>query len=415
MKSSCLFCLLISVINIFMLILFHACNEEPIGMQPMDSTPPGPVSDVTWKPIPGGAVFKYTLPDDEDLLYVKAVYYLTGDVERETIASLYADSLVIVGFGDTNEHLVNLIAVDRSRNESTPYPETIKPDTPDVLSIAETLELEPDFGGVRASWNNPNRAEVSINVLFKDHNDEFVPLESFYTSRLDGEGYVRGMDTISADFIVYVQDKWNNKSLEKKYTHKPLYETLFDRQKFSRTARTHDAVEFPGYYMSLMWDGRYTEDYCFSTQDGRPETWPHAATMDMGITGKISRIRLYQRINGVQAWIFDIGNVRKFRVYGSANLADLEVDILAEEWSEKWEEAFKDVPLLMDCEYIKPSGLPRGQLSDEDVFVAYNGMDFTCPPGKPPVRYLRFVVTEVWSGGTNFQIGEIEIFGDNRY
>ena len=57
-------------------LITWSCSESPIGQQPIDSIAPGAVSNVNVKNIPGGAILSYTLPDDEDLLYVKAVYNL---------------------------------------------------------------------------------------------------------------------------------------------------------------------------------------------------------------------------------------------------------------------------------------------------------------------------------------------------
>jgi hypothetical protein len=68
----------------------------------------------------------------------------------------------------------------------------------------------------------------------------------------------------------------------------------------------------------------------------------------------------------------------------------------------------------MDCESIKPSGLPLGQLSIEDEEQARNGEDFTNNPNNPPVRYIRILAKRTWANGANFQIGEVEIYGDNR-
>ena len=58
------------------LALFIACNEEPVGQTPLDNIAPGKVSDINVTNIPGGAYLTYKLPDDEDLLYVKAIYQL---------------------------------------------------------------------------------------------------------------------------------------------------------------------------------------------------------------------------------------------------------------------------------------------------------------------------------------------------
>ena len=393
MKSSYLY-----VISIVMLL--YACKEETVGMQPMDSVPPGPVSEVTWYSIPGGAVFRYMLPDDEDLLYVKAVYHLNG-IETESKASVFADSLVIVGFGDTDEHQISLIAVDRSRNESTPYFETITPGLPDVLSIDNSLYLIADFGGVHAYWKNPNKAEISVNILYKDHNDEYVPLQAFYSSGINGDGVVRGMDTISTNFAVYVQDKWNNQSEKKYYALTPIYEAMFDPNRFAKVELNNDISYFPGYGMENMWDGDDGIDHCYSSSPGTG-IWPQSITMDLGIAGKISRVRLYQRVGGLSgSLLFAEGNLREFEIWGCLSVPDI---------SGSWDNWI----LLMDCVNVKPSGLPFGQLSDEDIEVGFNGEDYNNSPENPPVRYLRILAKRTWSGGSNFQILNIEVYGDYR-
>lgn len=387
----------IPILLIVLLAFIVSCDEEPVGQQPMDNTPPGPVTNIQVKNISGGAVFRYDLPDDEDLLYVKALYKI-NEVETETISSVYADSLVILGFGDTEEHEVALVAVDRSRNKSTPEKVTIKPLTPDVLIIGESLSLMEDFGGLQANWENPNKADVSVNILYKDHNDEFVPLETFYSSSQIGKGAVRGMDTLTMDFAIYVQDRWENQSAPKYYTLTPIYETEFEKNKFSKVRLPGDIAEYPGYGIERIWDNNNNGDPCFSSPGGTG-IWPQYITMDMGVTAKISRIRLYQR-TGLPAYIFAEGNPREFEVWGCETL----------DTTGDWDSWVK----LMDCVSVKPSGLPIGQNSDDDLDVAYNGEDFSNSPENPAVRYLRILVKRTWMGGDNFQIAEIDIFGDNR-
>lgn len=387
-----------NILIIYVIGLLYACQEESIGQQPVDSNPPNPVTNVTVRNISGGAIIHYTLPDDEDLLYVKALYYLKDSIEIDTRASVYVDSLVVVGFGDMKERQVRLIAVDRSQNESSAVTVSISPLSPDVLNIGESLNLIQDFGGVHAYWDNPNKVDIAIAVLTKDHNEEYVPLETFYSSRSAGEGTIRGMDTIPYDFTVYAEDRWGNKSEQKYYTLTPIYETKFDRLKFARVDLAGDASQVSGFEMHRMWDGNNNGDPCFSTVGGTG-LWPQSATMDMGITGKISRIRIFQRMS-LKPYIWGEGNLRKFQVYGCETL----------DYSGGWD----NWTLLMDCVSVKPSGLPLGQNTDEDIYVATNGEDFTNSPTNPPVRYLRFLVTQTWAGGDNFQIGEIEIYGDDR-
>jgi hypothetical protein len=108
---------------------------------------------------------------------------------------------------------------------------------------------------------------------------------------------------------------------------------------------------------------------------------------------------MQQRKNEDQ-FIFAHYNPRRFEIWGAndaGNLADWDV------WTR-----------LMECESIKPSGLPLGQLSNEDKALVNVGEFFACPPGVPAVRYLRVRVLENWSGGYNFNFMEIDVYGDDR-
>jgi hypothetical protein len=378
----------------------QACTEEPVGQQPTDSVAPGEVTSVTARRTAGGAVFHYVVPKDEDVLYVKAEYSLNDGEKREVRASLYVDSLEIIGFGDTLAHQVQLIAVDRSKNESNPVSVTIKPLSPPLWHIGETLRLEEDFGGIHAYWENPSKANISVFVMTKDKNDDNVPLETFYSAAVSGEGSVRGLDTIPVDVTTYVQDRWGNKSEIKSYTLTPIYETQFDRNLFRALQLANDTKGLAeiDYIVDKIFDGVKNDDPCFSSNvnDG----WPQWISIDLGITGKLSRLRLYQRM-AQESYTFNEGNPSEFEIWGC-----LDTPAASGDWS-SWTK-------LADCVSVKPSGLPVGNNSDEDVARARDGEDFTIPIDAPPVHYLRILVKRTWANGSNFQISEIELFGDNR-
>jgi len=387
--------------SIFILIVVGlavgSCKEESFsGGQPKDSTRPGEVTSIEVTNVPGGAVLKYKLPPDEDLLYVKAQYALREGVNSEVRASLYNDTLLIQGFGDTAERRVKVIAVDRSGNESAPAEASINPLEAPVTTIGKTLNVMADFGGVHAYWQNPDKAEISVVILREDQNQEYVVLETYYSSMKTGEGATRGLDTIPLKIKAYVQDRWENKSEIKDYTITPIYETKLDRSKFRPVKLPGDAGDCCGWVISNMWDDQWNGGNGYSSPGGTGQ-WPHAVTMDLGITAQISRIRLFQRS---EPYVFAEGNPRKFEVWGAQTLDP----------SGSWDSWTK----LMDCTSIKPSGLPMGQNNNEDLDRSHNGEDFICSPENPKVRYIRIKVTRTWSGGDNMQISELQFFGDNR-
>jgi hypothetical protein len=216
----------------------------------------------------------------------------------------------------------------------------------------------------------------------------------------DGRGSIRGMDTIPFNFRAYVQDHWGNRSALRYDTIVPIYETEFDKLKFAKITTIGDIPPYSSDYdIHRIWDGNRGGDPCYSSPAGTG-IWPPSTSFDLGVTGKISRIRLYQR-TGNASFIYNEGNLRSFEVWGCANFNP---------GLEGWGQWTK----LMDCESVKPSGLPMGQVSIEDEEVARNGEDFVNDPNNPPIRYLRILAKRTWANGANFQIGEVDIFGDNR-
>ena len=100
------------------LLLAASCQEEPIGSVPVDSVAPGAVTEVNVENVPGGANITYTLPDDEDLLYVQAFYTLENGTPANVMSSMYSDTLKIRGYANPADYPVQIVAYDRSGNAS---------------------------------------------------------------------------------------------------------------------------------------------------------------------------------------------------------------------------------------------------------------------------------------------------------
>jgi hypothetical protein len=373
------------------------CAEDKRPEITVNSTPPGPVSEVKVTNIPGGAVLKYQLPDDEDVLFVKAVYSYRAGSRAEARSSLYCDSIRIVGFVTEDEYNVELVAVNRSNKESTPVNAVIKPLEAPVNTIGRTVEIVPDFGGVHLYWQNPDRAEISVVLEREDHNNEFVPIETFYSTVANGNVAARGMDTIPAQFRVYVRDRWDNTSIVKQETIKPMFEQLFDRLNFRALSVPGDEPDAWGWRLSNLFDGKIDGTNGFHTGQGSGR-WPQWVTFDMGVTGKISRIKVWQRGESQgEKWYFRHGNLKRFEIWGTNSAEDLA----------NWDVWTR----LIACESVKPSGLPLGQYSDEDIALVTAGEEFVCPPEMPAVRYMRLKALENWTGGDFFHIMELEVYG----
>ena len=380
------------IMILFSWLFLLGCTEESRLFVKTDTVAPNTVSNVLVRNIPGGAVLKYDLPEDEDLLYVKAVYSLKEGIESEARASYFVDSLVVEGFGTEDPRTVQLIAVDNSENESEPVIVEIKPLEAPVVTISNSLSLIADFGGVTASWKNETKTPVSIVVEIKDEYGDYIPLDVYYSSSEDGTASTRGMEAVSRDFRAFVQDKWGNTSMPLEVNLVPLFEEKFTMSKFGALSLEGDQGPGWGWVLTNLWDGNINSG--FHTEPGTG-VWPHTFSIDMGQTGKISRVKLWQRTEG--DYVYKHGNIKRFELYGTNDGTNLN------DWS-TWTKLFEGVSR-------KPSGLPLGQYSEEDLTYAKAGEEFLCPPDMPAVRYLRFKVTENWSESDFLHVMEIEVYG----
>ena len=85
----------------FLFLSLWACEDIEDSF---DKEPPGVVSNVEITPMSGGAKITYDLPDDDDILFVKASYVNSLDQSVFKVSSFYSNEIEIDGFNDTQEH-----------------------------------------------------------------------------------------------------------------------------------------------------------------------------------------------------------------------------------------------------------------------------------------------------------------------
>lgn len=157
-----------SIIFSVLAVFVSSCEDtnllRPFG--PDDTTPPSVVTDVVYQAIPGGAIFKYTLPKDQDLAYVQAVYSVNG-VKKDMLASQYMSELKIEGLPEKKEYQVELYTIDKAGNKSAGVPVTIIPEESPVKVTRESLKVTPDFGGFKIDYKNPSQSELSLSMSIR--------------------------------------------------------------------------------------------------------------------------------------------------------------------------------------------------------------------------------------------------------
>lgn len=378
------------------ILFMTSCEEAPIGQTAVDHVPPGQVYDVNVENIPGGAIITYKLPSDNDLLYVKAEYQLKENGKiLNTRSSLYTDTLRVEGFGSTDERRVRLIAVDRSNNESEPIVVSIRPDTPPVFSIFETLEVKEDFGGITYTWQNETAANICLHLLKKNKTGDYIAMDNLYTKRKKGEGEYLGLPAVQNDFAFYITDRWDNSSDTLKVTLTPMFEMQIPYNDIKIFKMPGDTPSEYGWLADYLFDDKLVDGaqsgYHTETYSGE---WPHRITFRT-MTGKVklSRVKLWHR----DGYFYRHGNVKKFELLGSNDPDPKGGDA-------GWVS-------LGVFDSFKPSGLPGTSTTNEDLEYVAQGESFRIPVEMESFEYYRVKFLESWGGSKFVHVMEIQLFG----
>ncbi|WP_196939904.1 DUF5000 domain-containing lipoprotein [Sphingobacterium pedocola] len=382
---------------VLLAIRLTSCSEmDRLDHLDMDMPAPSQVSDVIVTTTPGGAIISYSLPSDPNLSYVKAVYEIQPGVAHETKASRYYDTLRVEGFGNTATQTVKLYSVGRNEKLSEPLLITVTPEKPAVLSVFETIEMDATFGGVKVSFENKSRANLAIVVMFDSTgNDTWAPIRTFFTSSERAHYAARGMDNEPQRIALFVRDRWGNRSDTLIKTLTPLYEEFIPKNNFKLLKLPSDTWQHTfTYNIEKIWDGitNIAENVWIVSATHAVPQW---FTVDLGVPVTFSRMKVYQR----QRYPYIAAMIKSFEIYGTNNPST------DGSW-EGWE-------LLGSFTSVKPSGLPFGSVSAEDVqYAVVNGEDFDFDGTMTvPVRYIRFKTLETWAPGGGVQTSEISFWG----
>lgn len=409
------------LLSVFLLVavMILSCQEEERTPILDDGNPPGPVTSTLVEAIPGGAKISYTLPDNPNLLYVKAVYDRNGE-EVIAKASYYKNFIIVEGLGDTQSRKVTLYAVSRSEKVSSPVEVTITPLAPPIHKVLASLDIEESFGGMNIYFENEasTTARPSNIIIYtlgwNSVLNEWEEVNSFYTALAFGKFSIRGLPPVKRKFAFVVKDTYENRTdtLEKELT--PVYEEELDYSKIV-DRRTSGAKPIPqiapldasgkvgvvgnlgSWPFSNMFNDVMNTNAGFHTNERQPQ--PMWIPMELvspssGKKVKLSRYKFWQRLG----YEFNHGTPHEWEIWGTDNPDDVN----------SW--------VLLDHQVmVKPSGLPLGQLTNDDRAASAAGMEYEIPIDKPAVKWIAIKHIDNWGGieGATgfFMISEMKMWG----
>ena len=386
---------------------FTACNEEVL-----DTTAPGKVTDISYTPTNGGAILTFTAPDDDDLLYVKAVYTNSLGKEVFKVTSHYGDSIEIDGFKEATPQKIKLYAVDRSNNHSEPAEIEVTPMKSFIYLVQESIQMKEQLGGVRITWENPDQKTVFVYVNFTKAGKTYERILSSALS--DPVLMIRGLDPEEYSFSVTVEDFNGNKTDKMDVgTYRPLLEQKIDKSTWKVLQNLSvDGDKYEGTLASFWDDVVDTKEsaadnsYFIINRDdnGGMLKWPLDIVVDLNKTVVVNRFVVWQRafayVNAEQN-----GVSTDYCYYKEENMKSFSVSVSTDK-------------LTWNSLGTFDIGDPRdaaGVISPAKYKEAIDGHEFNLESVSQPFRYMKFSILSNYGSETNVYGSEITLYGlDNQ-
>jgi len=388
--------------TLMLLVSANSCTKEEL-----DSTQPGPLLVLDVEPTNGGAIIKYQLPDDSDLLYVRAEYTNALGEDVFKVGSRYTNSVEIDGFIEAGTYTVHLYAVDQANNKSEATRIDINPLKSFIFLVQESIDLEPDLGGVKISWENPLQKTVFVYLYYDNGINEKERILS--SGKTEETFVIRGMDSISYDFSVVVEDFEGNKT-DKIFVDrlKPLFEEKIDKTPCTLVSTLSvDGNAWEGETVNFWDDVVDTKEspadnsYFIINRDNNGGTlnFPLDIVIDLNKQIILNRFVVWQRA----FWYTDGSNGASDDYYYYQNENMRSFDLFASNDKQEWR-------LLGNFDIGDPKD-EDGNIPADKIQEAIDGHEIELDETSEPFRYLKFSITSGYGSETNVCGSEITLYG----
>ena len=398
-KIQLIFKKLRAILPIVGLILL-GCEESNSG----DTTPPGELIVVSTTPTYGGGIITYELPQDDDILFVRADYTNAQGEDVFRVSSKNNNHIEISGMVEAEPVEISLRVVDKSENESNSVIVSLTPERSFIYEILENISLTEDLGGVRVYWENLAEKTVFIYFYIEADGEEDVRILS--SSLKTNSQFIRGLSAVPTKISVKVEDfDGNSTSIVELGEYTPLFEEKIDKSTWSLVSNLSiNGNAYEGRTVNF-WDdvvdtaATNSDNSYFiinRNDNGGVLRWPLDIVIDLNKTVKINRFKVWQRAywyNGPDAttpYYYQAENLREFDLFVSNDKTE-------------WE-------LLGSFDIGDPKN-SEGEIPTEKIEEAAAGHDFSLDEISPNFRYLKFSIQANYGSDSFTHGSEISLFG----
>ena len=389
---------ILSILLISVVILFGCKDDEN-----QDSIPPGSLTIENITPTNGGGIISYQLPNDSDILFVRAEYTNSLGVDVYRVSSSHNNSIEIDGLNQNTAVTVRLFVVDENENISQPVEVEFIPLPSFIFLVQESITITPDLGGVKLEWENVAEKTVYVHLHIVSGSDEEIRILS--SNSLTENIFVRGLESVEMTFLTKVEDfDGNITDLEEKATLTPLFEEMIDKSTWTLMSQLSVNGNAWEGETTAFWDdvvdtAETNSDNSYfiiwRDQNGGTLNWPLDIVINLNKNVRVHRFKVWQRAfwyNGPTGvpYYYQEENMRSFDLYASNNTID---------WT-----------LLGQFDIGDPSD-ESGNIPQDFIDAAANGHDFDLEGVSEKFRYLKFSITSNYGSDTYVHGSEITLWG----
>ena len=384
-------------ILLLLIAIVISCESE----DKKDTTPPGELTITGTEATYGGAIISYTLPNDDDILYVRADYTNGKGEAVFRAVSKHVNQIEVSGFVVEENVKVSLTVVDENQNKSNAVEHQIRPLRSFIYLVQESIEIVPDLGGVQVSWENIEEKTVFIYLHIADGEEEEIRILS--SSNATENIFVRGLEAKELGFSTKVEDfDGNITSLFDEGYFTPLFEEKINKDTWTLVSNLSiDGNAYEGATVNF-WDDvvdtfETNSDNSYfiinRNDNGGVLRWPLDIVIDLNKKVKINRFKVWQRAfwyngPGDQPYYYQSENLRSFDLFVSMDKSD---------WA-----------LLGSFQIEEPI---NGDVSQDLLDQAVAGHNFNLDEISPEFRYLKFSITSNFGSDSFCHGSEISLFG----
>ena len=381
-------------------LILVGCEESNIG----DTTPPGELTVVSITPTNGGGIITYELPQDDDILFVRADYTNAQGEDVFRVSSKSNNHIEISGMVEAEPVEISLRVVDENENESNSVIVSLIPERSFIYEILDNISLVEDLGGVRVYWENQVEKTVFIYFYIKVDGEEEVRILS--SSLKTNYQFIRGLAAVPPNISVKVEDfDGNSTSILELGEFNPLFEEKIHKTTWSLVSNLSiNGNAYEGRTVNF-WDdvvdtaATNSDNSYFiinRSDNGGVLRWPLDIVIDLNKTVKINRFKVWQRAywyNGPDAttpYYYQAENLREFDLFVSNDKIE-------------WE-------LLGSFDIGDPKN-SDGEIPADKIEEAASGHDFNLNEISPNFRFLKFSIRSNYGSDSFTHGSEISIFG----